>query len=154
MIGERIRIRLKSANSNASDLARHCGVSPQAANQWLKDQVEPRRKYKELIANFFGITPQELEYGPVLSLTPSHRSRVRVKANDPKVSNQVADLILAGEAELSLKSSEYRQGTRDRILSILSKVDRPNPHEVGTCQADAYNAGQEHGQRLLDRIQN
>lgn len=151
MISEKIRARLDMKDNNASDLARYCGVSPQAANQWVKGDVEPRRKYKELIAAFFGITIQELEYGPVLSLTPLQR-RQQPKIANPKVSAQVADLMVASELERSQKSIEYRQGMRDMIVAHLSKSELLFPFQSGTCQADAFAAGADHGQRLIDKI--
>jgi transcriptional regulator with XRE-family HTH domain len=149
MIGEKIRIRLERNNSNASELARYCEVSPQAAAQWINDLAEPRRHKKELIARFFGITTQELEYGPVLSLTPLPRkSRISLIA-----SREAAELMIDAELGSTLKSFEYYEGMRDRIISNLSESQIEPPYAIGSCQADAYNAGCEHGQRLIGKIQ-
>lgn len=153
MIGQKIRSRLERNDANASDLARYCGVSPQAAAQWLNDVAEPRRKYKARIAEFFNITVQELEYGAVLSLTPLPRSKIKVSARASKVSDQVADLMIGTELEAIQKSQEYRRGMRDRIIARLSESEIKAPFQIGTCQADAYMAGCEHGQRLIDKIE-
>lgn len=152
MIGDRIRDLLKAKSRNASDLARFCEVSPQAANQWVKNEALPRGKRIDQIAAFFGITPQELEYAPVLSLLPIPRHQPGAMPTEV-TSRQTAELIIATELSNTPRSVEYTQGLRDRIVFKLSGIPAISSFVPGTCQADAYEAGQMRGECLIAIIQ-
>ncbi|HWW99629.1 LexA family transcriptional regulator [Collimonas sp.] len=50
-------------SGNMTALATHCGVSPQAVQQWITKGLMPRKGRLELIAQYFGITESALVYG-------------------------------------------------------------------------------------------
>ena len=62
--GTRIK-RLMTAKQldNQSELARFCGVTPQAVQQWLADKTSPRGKTLNRAAEFLGVSPAELQFG-------------------------------------------------------------------------------------------
>lgn len=55
---------LERNGGNQSEMARFVGVTPQAVQKWLAGVTEPRGKNLELAAEFLGITPAELKFGP------------------------------------------------------------------------------------------
>ncbi len=155
MIGPRIQELLDAQGSNAAELARHCGVSQTAAHKWI-DGAEPRRKRKEAIAAFFGISLQEFEYGPVLSLVPivGQKAKKSHATLDIATSEQAAEIMIFSELNTCApKSAEYRQGMLDAVIFRLSGFTRKTTFQIGTAQLDAYNAGAFHGENLINRIE-
>lgn len=140
MLAQRIQKLLDYHRKTATELATHCGVSPQAAHGWLSGS-EPRPERKELIASFFGITRQQLEFSSVFSLnhlaTRAHKGHAR-----PEVTEQAAQLMIT-KALLgnTPRSVEFRQGMHDEIVRLLAGIPVLCPFEIGTCWADAYMAG-------------
>lgn len=63
-IGERIKDLLHTKNGgNQSELARFCGVSPQAVQKWIAGETSPRGKNLTKAAEFLGVSPMELQFG-------------------------------------------------------------------------------------------
>ena len=65
-IGQRIYDLLAVKNGgNQSELARFIPVSPQAVQQWVEDEAPttPRGKNLNRAAEFFGVTPRDLQFG-------------------------------------------------------------------------------------------
>jgi SOS-response transcriptional repressor LexA len=63
-IGKRIEHYLNIKNGgNQSELARYCGLSPQAVQKWMADDSEPRGKNLQLAAEFLNVTQVELKFG-------------------------------------------------------------------------------------------
>lgn len=150
MLGNRIQALLGHHKQPVRALADHCGVSEQTVYNWLKDDAQPRDGRKKEIAAFFGITPQDLEYGPVLSLVRLPVGRFGNGKLSADVAEKTADLIMSGELNsLPPKSVEYMEGMRNRIILKLSgKITKP-VYKSGTCQLDAYEAGYVHGEKLI-----
>jgi hypothetical protein len=140
MLAHRIQSLLEYHRRTATDLAIHCGVTPQAAHGWLSGS-EPRAERKELIASFFGITRQQLEFSAVLSL---NHLALKTPANQvsPEVSEQAAQLMITKALSGSTpRSVEFRQGMQAEIVRVLSGIPVRCPFEFGTCWADAFMAG-------------
>lgn len=65
-ISKRIEHYLEIKNGgNQSELARYCGVSPQAVQKWIAGGSEPRGKNLQLIAEFLGVSEVTLKFGNV-----------------------------------------------------------------------------------------
>lgn len=67
---------------NQSEMARYCGVTPQAVQKWMAGITEPRGKNLQLAAEFLGVSPGMLLFGseskapdngPSTPSTPSNR---------------------------------------------------------------------------------
>jgi transcriptional regulator with XRE-family HTH domain len=87
---ERLAALLQQKNGgNRSELARFCGVTPQAVQQWL-DNVMPRQKTVERIAAFLGVSPSELVYGHPAEL--SGRRRVAGKYTAEEITAAIEKL--------------------------------------------------------------
>jgi phage repressor protein C with HTH and peptisase S24 domain len=56
---------------NQSELARFCGVTPQAVQKWIAGQTEPRGANLERAAEFLGVSQSELKFGTAVA--PSQR---------------------------------------------------------------------------------
>lgn len=151
MLSDRIRQLLIANSKNASDLARYVDVTPQAAAKWLSG-AEPRPKVKEKIARFFGLTPQELEYGNLLALSSPRPEATKINATLSRtLAEHTADSMIDQELKHSgAKSPEYIEGMRNFLLFRLSGIHIPSSYRPGTCQADAYEAGYAHGRILLE----
>lgn len=145
MIGERIRSLLEAQQKKPADLAEWCEVTVQAVHLWLNG-AEPKTSRREQIAAFFNITAQELEYAPLLSLTVTRTTNTATSTS----SEQVAAVMIASATSNVARSPEYKKGMRDRIVSSLTKLPIASSFSIGTCQADAYIAGCEHADRLLN----
>ncbi len=66
----------KTERTNQSELARHCGVTSQAVQQWLKEKEDggtvPRPAQMKRAAEFLGVSPGELQFGKdVLKSAPN-----------------------------------------------------------------------------------
>lgn len=154
MLGNRLRSLLESSDKNASDLARFCNVSAQSAHNWLNDIAYPRPAKKDLIAEFFGITPQELEYSQVLSLTPMARTTLYdAAAPTVAICEQAANMLITTEISKQPRSTEFVQGMRDKLVSLLAQTEINSHFQQGTIQADAYYAGCLHAERIISTIQ-
>ncbi|MFZ3286212.1 MAG: helix-turn-helix domain-containing protein [Telluria sp.] len=55
---------LKKNGGNQSEMARYIGVSPQAVQKWIAGDTEPRGKNLEKAAEFLGVSPAFLRFGP------------------------------------------------------------------------------------------
>lgn len=153
MIGNRIRALLAQQERTVQELALHCGVSAQSVYNWLEDVVQPRDARKKAIALFFGTTPKDLEYGPVLSLVdlPPRVRKGHAKLDLP-VAEHTADLIMSAELNNHPpKSFEYMEGMRAAILQLLSGQKHKPAYQIGSCQLDAFEAGFVHGQKLISK---
>ncbi|MDR0703202.1 MAG: helix-turn-helix domain-containing protein [Azoarcus sp.] len=65
-VATRIAELLQAKNGgNQSELARYVGVSPQAVQQWVAGETTPRGKNLVKLADFFSITPSEIQFGVV-----------------------------------------------------------------------------------------
>lgn len=137
-IATRIAILLEDdpACRNVSDMARHCGVSAQAAHQWVKGASEPKGDRREFIAAFFGLSRQELEFGEIYS-----------RRKPAFVSGKTAQSMIEKAMQSAPKSQEYVEGMRDWLTE--SPFKRAAKYAPGTCQADAYDAGKTHALKLL-----
>lgn len=63
-IATRINALLEKKNGgNQSDLARFCGVSPQAVQKWIAGASSPKGKNLESVAAFFNVTPAYIQFG-------------------------------------------------------------------------------------------
>lgn len=63
-ISKNIAALLRLTGKSQSELARFLDVSPQAVAQWVHpDGTSPRGANKVQVAAFFGVSPQDLEYG-------------------------------------------------------------------------------------------
>lgn len=63
-IGKRIERSLALKNGgNQSELARFCGISPQAVQKWIAGLSEPRGKNLIACAQFLNVTPAYLQFG-------------------------------------------------------------------------------------------
>lgn len=154
MISQNIKTLLEKSGKSVADLANYCGVSQQAAYQWISDEAEPRAKRKAAIASFFNIQTQELEYGPVLTLTPPKKANKISVTLDAAVSEHTATVMITKELRnLPPKSLEFQLGMRNHIIFRLSGVTVVSPFNAGTCQADAYDTGFTYGEALIDRLQ-
>lgn len=154
MLAERIRQLLKENRQSVTDLARHTGVSAQAAHKWLSGVNEPRGRHKGSIATFFGMTLQELEYGPLVSLAPIASTLRRLSGKlDPAIADSTASLLIESEINGTSRSPEYQLGMRHGVILRLCSVKHDAPYQPGTCQLDAYESGIQHGLNLIDRLQ-
>ncbi len=154
MIGLRIQELLDAQERSIAELAQWCGVSHTAAYKWVGG-AEPRRERRVAIAAFFNMPLQEFEYGPVLSLVPIVRQKVKKShaTLDIVTSEQAAEIMVFSELNsCGPKSAEYRHGMLDSIISRLSGHARKTTFQIGTAQADAYNAGLLHGENLINKI--
>ena len=50
-------------SGNQSELARFCGLSPQAVQKWISGETAPRGKNLIKAAEFLGVSPIELQFG-------------------------------------------------------------------------------------------
>jgi phage repressor protein C with HTH and peptisase S24 domain len=55
---------LDKNGGNQSELARFVNVTPQAVQKWVAGETEPRGKNLERAAEFLGVTPATLKFGP------------------------------------------------------------------------------------------
>lgn len=63
-IGNRLSHLLMLKNGgNQSELARYCGVTPQAVQQWMAGKTVPRAGKLKLAAEFLNSTPEEILFG-------------------------------------------------------------------------------------------
>lgn len=153
MLANRIRQLLAENRQHVSDLAKHTGVTAQAAYKWLNGS-EPRPKQKSLIASFFGLTLQELEYGPLVSLAPLASTIRRLSGKlDPGIADGTISLMIESELNGTQRSPEYQLGMRHALVLRLCSVRHEPPYQGGTCQLDAYDSGIKHGLQLIDRLQ-
>lgn len=158
MIGKRIERFLAEQARSAQELADFCGVSVQSVYNWLNEDGEPKGKRKATIAAFFGISPQELEYGDsssVFSLVPLPKNnRTKQGSLSLEQAAAAADLLMSSRLNsLPPKSIEYMEGMRNRLIQMLSgKVIKQN-YRIGTCQHDAYDAGFMYCQTLISNKQ-
>ena len=153
MDGSRIKILLQHRNKSASQLARFCNVSAQAALNWTKESgCQPRESHKDAIAEFFGITRQQLEFGPLLCISAPEIPIQNVGNLNLKMSVSTAEVLISRELDGTLKSAEFKAGMLDRIVHKLSGVNRPSPFKQGTCQFDAYMAGRDYAEDIISRI--
>ncbi len=141
-IGERLRILLEINHATMPALARHCQVHYQSVYNWVMCVSEPRTKNKKAIAEFFKITPQELEFAPILSLTRVVPQEKLLESMDVAMVRHAAELMLNKElAALPPRSQEFKDGLLDALIHAISGLNPSCPFELGTCQADAYGAG-------------
>lgn len=154
MDGTRIRILLQHSNRTASQLARHCQVSAQAACNWIKPghASKPRDEKLDLIAEFFGISRQQLEYGPILSISSADIPVKNVGNLNVKMSTSAAEMMISKELDGSPRSAEFKIGMRDRIVHKLSGVNAHSDFRAGTCQYDAYMAGRAHAETIISKL--
>lgn len=147
----RIKVLLQHRKKSASQLARFCNVSVQATLNWIDPEhgCNPREKHLDAIAEFFGITRQQLEYGPLLCISPPEIPVEHVGNLNLKISISTAELLISKELDGVAKSQEFRLGMLDRIVHKLSGVTRPCLFRTGTCQYDAYMAGSTHAEYIV-----
>lgn len=152
MISEQLKQLAASHGVSASAIARHCGVSAQAACNWINGKGEPKGGHKLKLAEFFKISVQALEYGPILSLNQLHALNDEMPYH-PEFSEQAAELIMtAGIEPNQPRSAAFREGMRDRIILKLHGKDRPCPFPIGSPEFDAYQFGAFQGENLIDRL--
>lgn len=155
MIGHRLQALLQEHGKSVIQLAEHCEVSAQSVYNWLHGTSAPLGKRKDAIASFFGVSLQELDYGPVLSLVPipskPHASAAKL---NPKIAQHTTDLIMSAELNKHPpKSVEYMEGMRNRLFLMYAGVASKSKYSPGTCQSDAYDAGYLHGTHLIFELQ-
>ncbi len=154
-LGCRIKMLLDLHYKVPQDLATYCKVSHTAAHNWING-AEPRPVKKQAIAAFFNVTVQDLEYAPILSLSPILRtsnSGVRTTL-DRIMSEQTADMLIFQELNTCApKSNEYRLGMRDYVVARLSGTELPTRFQSGSVQSDAYNAGTSHAEIFMNLAQ-
>lgn len=144
-IGARLRILLEINHETITALARHCRVHYQSAYHWVMCVSEPRTKNKKAIASFFKISLQELEFAPILSLTPVVPQEKLLASLDIAMVEHAAKMMLQKElAALPPRSKEFQEGMQHALITAISGVVYTCPFELGTCQADAYRAGVSH----------
>lgn len=150
----RIKVLLQQRKQTPSHLARFCGVSAQAALNWVDEEhgCNPREKHLDQIAEFFGITRQQLEYGPLLCISAPEIPTKNVGNLNLKMSISTAEILITKELDGVSKSQEFRLGMLDRIVHKLSGVSRPNQFRQGTCQYDAYMAGVSYAEVIVSNL--
>lgn len=150
----RIKVLLHSRKKSASQLARFCEVSVQAALNWIDEEhgCNPREKHLDSIAEFFGISRQQLEYGPILCISPPDIPAANVGNLNLKMSVSTAEILISKELDGVSKSQEFKTGMLDRIVHKLSGVNRPAQFRQGTCQYDAYMAGCSYAESIISNL--
>lgn len=154
LLNERLRELLEVQMKTTPQLARYVNVTPQCAHKWVTGQSEPRSKVKPLIAQFFGLSVQQLEYGPLVLLTESKPELTKV---DAALSNTLAEhsanlMIEAELKQIGQRSPEYISGMKDYLLFKLTGTVLACGFSPGTCQRDAYEAGYAHGKILVSEL--
>lgn len=61
--GQRLERLLEKRNKEKSQLAEYLGVSPSNVTRWIAGEFKPKIKKRQKIAEFLGITVEELMYG-------------------------------------------------------------------------------------------
>ncbi len=153
MFGDRLRKLLEAKNVTINHLCEYCEVSVQTGYKWLRD-IEPRAKMKDRIAQYFGVSVQDLQFGPLPLLAFAEVSK---RANRPQLdynsSIQAADLIIITELkEAQQRSKEHLQGLKDHLVFAFSGTSNNVPYPVGTCQRESYDAGVERAVSILSKI--
>jgi transcriptional regulator with XRE-family HTH domain len=149
MFSTRLQSLLKAHRKSVTQLANFCDVSPQASYKWVKGKAEPRPAMKETIASFFGIEVGQLESDALLSVNP-----IKSKKNTSMTVTKTAiDLLIATElSTLGVKSDEFKQGMHAGFLFSLNDVAITLPFKPGTAQADAFEAGIAHTNKMMERL--
>lgn len=154
MNGARIRVLLQHNNRSASQLARYCQVSPQAALNWIKEgsASKPRESHLDAIAEFFGISRKELEYGSLLCLGSIDIPKKNIGNLNVNMAHRAAELMISREIDSSIRSPEFKAGMLDRIVHKLSGMNTVASFKAGTCQYDAYMAGRSHAENIIANL--
>ncbi|MDY7578160.1 LexA family transcriptional regulator [Herbaspirillum sp. RTI4] len=119
---------------NMTPLARFCGVTPQAVQQWVSKGTTPRVHRITQIATYFGITEQDLIYGEAVA--------AMLYAAIP-VANRV-NLISSEPAEAIYETAG---GISERLFEIPCRV-APN-----SCGGSSLpNEGKELGDTVLKEL--
>jgi len=83
-IGKRIeRLLLLKNGGNQSELARYCGITPQAVQKWIAGGSEPRGKNLVMCADFFRVTPAYLKFGEKETITTGTTFAIEQPVPDP-----------------------------------------------------------------------
>lgn len=153
MIGKRIEVLIDANRRDVAELAAYCEVSGTAAYNWISGKSVPRPAKIEKIASFFSITAQELQYGPILTLSVAPRQLGKTPSKlDLAMSEHAADLMITDELASEAKSAEFRLGMRDMLVYNLSGIRQVKMYQTGTCEADAYDAGNSYAETLIGKI--
>lgn len=114
-IKERISELLVEHEKNMSELATHCGVSPQAVQQWIAKGRMPRPERLRQIADFFGVSQADL------FLPAGNEAAVNQTADDLSV---VLDLLnLYRQVPIALRPRVYK-AVRGLIIDIAGIDER------------------------------
>lgn len=102
-IGKRIERLLNLKNGgNQSELARYCGITPQAVQKWISGLSEPRGQNLVSCAEFLGVTPSALKFGDVESTTTGTTIALEQSTINPDFT-----LVSADSTELETGKIEY-----------------------------------------------
>ncbi len=94
---------------NQSELARYCGVSPQAVQKWISGDSEPRGGNLAKIADFLNVTPALLQYGEEYRREPGPESI--------KISPELAGRISDVPVHVGSEADQNRRETRNVFSS-------------------------------------
>jgi phage repressor protein C with HTH and peptisase S24 domain len=158
-IRKRITDLLKAKGANMTQLAEHCGVSPQAVQQWIAKGRMPRPERLRQISSFFGITEAQLfqetsEDGrgylvAVPTPTPEQTLRVEEPLNSYSVAQSkfrevpVIGKAMGGISERIWDDAGYPVGVSDEYAEIATQD--PNAFIIpveGGSMAPRYNPGE------------
>lgn len=103
-IAKRLEFFLSKKNGgNQSELARFCGVTPQAVQKWLAGKSEPRGKNLNQVSEFLGVTPVELKFGEQKVISHSQNDVERTALLYPADIQDVIGLMLKTDERGRLK---------------------------------------------------
>lgn len=166
-IGLRIAHYLMLKNGgNQSELARHCGVSPQAVQKWIAGISEPRGKNFEKTAEFLGVSEVILKFGKdstkleefsreFISPDPSQKPTLQDEADRFKAHfGGLSTAPYYAEIEEIIRLMEQTDD-RGRIKALLAVEDALAVHAAVTLRANvAATLGQPIDDALVKIIQN
>jgi phage repressor protein C with HTH and peptisase S24 domain len=126
-MAKRLQQYLNEKNGgNQSELARFVRVSPQAVQKWISGESEPRGRNLELAAEFLGVTPATLKFGP-------HQSISRVTAVHPDDPLD-PDIVYVPEFRI-----EFAAGNGRTVQFELIEDEEPATYRLSWFQKNGIN---------------
>lgn len=126
-MAKRLQHYLNEKNGgNQSELARFVKVTPQAVQKWVSGESEPRGRNLELAAEFLGITPAMLKFGP----TDTGSRVIAVHPDDPHDPN----IVYVPEFRI-----EFAAGNGRTIQFELIEDEEPATYKLSWFQKMGIN---------------
>ncbi len=129
-IGKKIRLLRKKNDVTQDDLASRLGVTPQAVSRWESETCYPDIEYLPRIADFFGVTMDELlcyDGAQKEQRVNEYISRISELEEQERLSEA---LLLLREAVAEIPSSYPLQLELATVLSALNAVGRPKKEDL------------------------